>query len=158
MRIGHVLSLVLVAMLPAVAQAEQHYLDVEKRLTPEQMRATGLDSLTAEQRALLNSLLRDETEKTIEAVKLETRSERSPQHIGLDDQAIESRIKGVVDGWEVGMVFELDNGQQWKVLKGKANLRVALHDPQVLVVPGIAGRWFLQFDENMPKARVYRVD
>jgi hypothetical protein len=25
-------------------------------------------------------------------------------------------------------------------------------------VPGIAGRWFLQVDEDMPKARVYRID
>ena len=25
-------------------------------------------------------------------------------------------------------------------------------------VPGIAGRWFLQVDEDLPKARVYRID
>jgi len=37
-------------------------------------------------------------------------------------------------------------------------LRKPLESPAVLLVPGIAGRWFLQFDEDMPKARVFRVD
>jgi hypothetical protein len=32
-----------------------------------------------------------------------------------------------------------------------------LRDPQDLLVPGVLGRWFLQVDEDMPKARVYRV-
>ena len=35
------------------------YVEVERRLTAEQMRATGLDTLSPEQLALLNRLLRD---------------------------------------------------------------------------------------------------
>jgi hypothetical protein len=61
-----------------------------------------------------------------------------------------------VEGWAPGTVFELENGQLWKVLKGE--LRKALQSPEIVVVPGIAGRWFLQVDEDMPKARVYRID
>jgi hypothetical protein len=52
----------------------------------------------------------------------------------------------------------LENGQQWKVLKGAMKLRKPLQAPEIVVVPGIAGRWFLQVDEDMPKARVYRID
>ncbi len=37
-------------------------------------------------------------------------------------------------------------------------LRKPLESPQIVVVPGIAGRWFLQVDEDLPKARVYRID
>jgi hypothetical protein len=29
--------------------------------------------------------------------------------------------------------------------------------PEIVVVPGIAGRWFLQMDQDLPKARVYRI-
>ena len=78
--------------------------------------------------------------------------------IGLDDQPIKSRVRGQVSGWEPGTVFALDNGQQWKVLKGNMKLPKTLDAPEIVVVPGIAGRWFLQVDEDMPKARVYRID
>lgn len=80
------------------------------------------------------------------------------QYIGLDDGPIKSRVTGVVEGWEPGTVFALENGQQWKVLKGHMRLRRPLQSPEIVVVPGIAGRWFLQVDEDMPKARVYRID
>jgi hypothetical protein len=55
-------------------------------------------------------------------------------------------------------VFELENGQTWKVLKGNMKLRKPFESPEIAVIPGIAGRWFLQVDEDLPKARVYRVD
>jgi hypothetical protein len=44
------------------------------------------------------------------------------------------------------------------VLKGTVKLRQALDSPEIVVVPGVAGRWFLQVLEDMPKARVYRID
>jgi hypothetical protein len=37
-------------------------------------------------------------------------------------------------------------------------LRKPYDAPDILLVPGIAGRWFLQVDEDLPKARVYRID
>jgi hypothetical protein len=76
----------------------------------------------------------------------------------LNGAQIHARVKGEVTGWEPGTVFELDNGQQWKVLKGSMRLRQPLQSPEIVVVPGLAGRWFLQVDEDMPKARVYRLD
>ncbi len=36
-------------------------------------------------------------------------------------------------------------------------LRKTLQAPQIEVIPGIAGRWFLQVDEDLPKARVFRL-
>ncbi|AXK73652.1 hypothetical protein DWG18_09425 [Lysobacter sp. TY2-98] len=67
-------------------------------------------------------------------------------------------MRGSVAGWAPGTVFELDNGQQWKVLKGTVTLRKPVDAPSVRLVPGIAGRWFLELDEDHPKARVYRID
>ena len=55
-------------------------------------------------------------------------------------------------------MFELENDQQWKVLKGAMKLRKPFDAPEIVVVPGIAGRWFLQVHEDLPKARVYRID
>ena len=73
---------------------------------------------------------------------------------GLDDGPITSRAEGRIDGWAPGRVFILANGQQWKVLKGEVKLRQPLDAPEVTVVPGIAGRWFLEVVEDMPKGKM----
>jgi len=141
--------------------AKQPYVDIEQRLTAEQLHATGLDQLSPEQLKLLNGLLREDVVKAVEAGRTEVETERassSSSLIGLNDEPIRSRVKGPVAGWEPGTVFELENGQNWKVLKGSMKLRKPFESPEIVVVPGIAGRWFLQVDEDMPKARVYRID
>jgi len=88
----------------------------------------------------------------------DTRGRDEGSLIGFNDKPIQSRLKGSVSGWEPGTVFELENGQQWKVLKGALKLPKTLDAPDILVVPGVAGRWFLQVVDGMPKARVYRID
>ncbi|HEY0661133.1 MAG TPA: hypothetical protein VGD21_07430 [Lysobacter sp.] len=143
----------------SAALAAPACVDVEHRLTTEQLHATGLDTLSPAQRELLNRLL---CEESAQAAKTDpapaTGEPRQRSFIGLDDKPIRSRLKGTINGWEPGTVFELENGQQWKVLKGSMKLRKPMQGTEVLVVPGIAGRWFLQVDEDLPKARVYRID
>lgn len=157
MRLG--LPLAGLLLLSSTVLAEQAYVDIEQRLDAEQLHATGLDTLSAQQLELLNRLLREESVKAVEAAVAESAHEQSPKFLaGLDEGPISSRLKGSLDGWQPGTVFELENGQQWKVLKGSVKLRETLHEPGIKLVPGIAGRWFLQVVEDMPKARVYRID
>ncbi len=144
---------------PFALFAKQAYVDIEQRLTVEQLHATGLDTLSPDQLKLLNGLLQEDVSKAVEASKTEAQTERGASSlIGLNDEPIRSRLKGPVGGWEPGTVFELENGQHWKVLKGSMKLRKPFESPEIVVVPGIAGRWFLQVDEDLPKARVYRID
>jgi hypothetical protein len=144
---------------PAV-QAQSAYVEVEKRFSAEEMHEAGLDTLSTVQLATLNRLLREkQPAPPPEITAGARRPDDAPRsYIGLDDQPIHSRVKGSVEGWAPGTVFELENGQQWKVLKGEMKLRKPLQAPDIVVVPGFAGRWFLQVDEDMPKARVYRID
>ena len=158
------------ASLGAVAQ--QAYTAIEKRLTPEQLHETGLDTLTPGQLARLNDLLRDDAAQAQTRTIAETRAliaqqpatERSgaergaTSYLGMDVQRITTRFHGTVTGWAPGTEFRLENGQVWKVLKGQMKLRKPIESPEVVLVPGIAGRWFLQVDEDLPKARVYRID
>lgn len=168
------LSLVL---SPLTAFAQQAYVNIEQRLTPEQLRSVGLTSAQLEQ---LNRMLREAQEKDAAAATTVTaapaaasvaaadsagrepsrdagRDDRSSL-VGFNDEPIHSRLKGTISQWEPGTVFELENGQQWKVLKGYMKLPKALESPEIVVVPGVAGRWFLQVHEDAPKARVYRID
>ena len=158
----YVLALTL-SLASFVVLANQPYVDIEQRLTAEQLHDTGLYTLSAEQLKLLNSLLRDDVAKAVKASKVETLEGNEPGRgssslIGFNDEPIRSRLKGTVDGWEPGTEFVLENGQTWKVLKGNMKLRKPFESPEIMVVPGIAGRWFLQVDEDLPKARVYRID
>jgi len=144
----------------ACLAAASNYVDIEQRLTPEQRRATGLDTLTPAQLELLNRLLREQ-EPAPQAAPASTKSDKPNDEsslIGFNDAEIASRLVNTITGWEPGYVFELENGQKWKVLKGAVKLRQPLDRPKVKVIPGIAGRWFMEVTDDMPKARVYRID
>ncbi len=156
---------VLMAGSPMAWAKDKDYLPLEKRLSTEQLRETGLDTLTPAQLARLNELLG--------ASALANAPQASPQAapatpvlqpgvdkplFGFTDAPIKSRLKGTVTGWQEGTVFELENGQQWKVLKGYMTLPKPMQNPEIRVVPGIVGRWFLEVHEDYPKARVYLIN
>ncbi len=153
--------LLLAAMLLLVTPLAwaQRYMPIEQRLSAEQLREVGL---SPQQLQLLNRMLGEAEEASRPASSSEASAQASADavpamHIGLDEGPVHSKVQGVVEGWEPGTVFVLENGQQWKVLKGAMRLRQAMQSPEIEVVPGIAGRWFLQVDEDLPKARVYRI-
>lgn len=149
--------------------------DLEQRLTREQWHDTGLDTLSPAQLALLNRLLHEETCAPASStpadasdpamsndapVARELRAANPPPAAGYvpgpeyDGKPITSRLRGSVDGWEPGTIFVLENGQRWQVVKGAMKLPKTYTATEVMVVGGFAGRWFLQVDENYPKARV----
>lgn len=154
----YVLALTL-SLASLAVLAKPPYVDLQQRLSAEQLHATGLDTLSPEQLQRLNSLLRDDVVKAVEASRTEAETDRGAASlIGFNDEPIRSRLNGLVSGWEPGTEFVLENGQTWKVLKGSMKLRKPFESPQITIIPGIAGRWFLQVDEDLPKARVYRID
>lgn len=150
-------SIWIIALCCAPLLLSAQAINIEQRLTPEQMHATGLDTLTPAQLAQLNLVLRDNAPQA----KAPSSGGEVEQHsffqTGLDDKPIRTRVRGEVSGWEPGTVFEMENGQQWKVLKGRMTLRTPRQEPEIQLVPGISGRWFLQLDEDTPKPRVYRI-
>lgn len=144
-------------LLSPLTRAQAGYVDIEHRLSAQQLQQVGLSPT---QLQLLNRMLR-EAAPTVSPVSTqapETAAAPAPAiFIGLDDGPVQSRAVGEIRGWEPGTVFVLENGQHWKVLKGEMKLRKPMQSPQIDVIPGIAGRWFLQVDEDIPKARVYRI-
>jgi hypothetical protein len=150
------------AMLCVAAVAGTQWVDIERRLTPEQRHATGLDMLTVEQLALLNRLLREQADMptggNTAGPMASDAPARSDRFIGFNDQPIATTLVGTLEGWEPGTEFAFANGQRWKVLKGSHRLPKPLQSPAVRIVPGVMGRWFFKLDDDTPGARVYRVD
>ena len=159
----------LLLLVACVAWATKPWIDLEQRFTSEQMHATGLDTLKPEQLALLNQLLREESQDAaaeagpspapapVASVPAESDAQRK-SFFGYDESVIATRLVGTLTGWEPGTEFELANGQRWKVLKGRYKLNKPLENPEIKVVPGAAGRWFFRIDDDTPGARVYRID
>ena len=150
-------ALLLASSFSASAQAP--YVPLEQRLSAAQLAEIGLSPA---QLQALNRALRQ-----VETQAAETHTAAAPvpagvpapaaMHLGLEEGPVSARLVGDVAGWAPGTVFTLDNGQQWQVMKGQMTLRAPLQAPQIEVIPGIAGRWFLQVDEDLPKARVFRL-
>ncbi|WP_421569954.1 hypothetical protein [Stenotrophomonas sp. PD6] len=162
MRRWQVLAGVGMVWLAAAASAQAPYVAIEQRVDPQQLADVGL---TPAQLQTLNRLLREADARApapvaaapVAPVPLQGAPNPAPMFPGLDDGPIKASVVGDISGWQPGMVFTLDNGQQWQVLKGEMKLKTARSNPPIVVVPGIAGRWFLQVDEDLPKARVFRI-
>jgi hypothetical protein len=156
MRRWQVLAGVGMVWLAATAAAQAPYVAIEQRVDPQALAQVGLSPA---QLQTLNRLLREADARTPAppAAAAPGAPTPGPMFPGLDDGPITARVTGQVDGWAPGTVFTLDNGQQWQVLKGEMKLKASRSNPEIAVVPGIAGRWFLQVDEDLPKARVFRI-
>lgn len=142
----------------AAAPAERGYVDIEKRLTAEQFKATGLDRLSAQQLELLNSLLSEEQKTVVQAAKAEG-GQRSGGLFGdAGTEPVESTLKGEFRGWSKGTIFTLENGQRWRVIGGDYYLGKAVAAPRVKVSPGKISGWYLKVEGHNPSAKVQRLD
>lgn len=144
----------LLPLSAVIAGDRSTYVPLRERIPPAQLQATGVSDAQID---ALDVLLREAESRGDDALGRDEKPDPM-RYAGLDAAGFSTTAKGEVSGWSPGTVFELGNGQQWKVLKGSQTLRRPLQSPRVRLVPGVAGRWFLEVDEDLPKARVYRID
>jgi hypothetical protein len=135
------------------ALAAQPYTPIEQRLSPEQLRATGLDQLQPQQLSLLNELLSSE-QATIAAQSAKAERERKIEDARTP---VSSSLRGEFRGWQNGTVFELENGQRWRVLDSDFATK-SLSKPKVTISPGLFGSWYMLVEGTSVKAKVKRVD
>ncbi|TKR34115.1 hypothetical protein FCE95_07575 [Luteimonas gilva] len=130
---------------------------IERQMTADEFKAAGLDKLSAAELAHLNAWLGRKAAQT--PVTAAAPASPPPTGAGFigDDQPVRSRLKGSIQEWGPGTVFELENGQRWRVLKGSMKLNKPLQSPEIEVAPGMMGRWFFQVDEDAPRPRVERI-
>lgn len=150
------LSLLILTM-PLLADAQQRYVPIEQRLSPEQLQATGLDTLSAQQRQLLNQLLSNEQAVVEERVEKSARSRLAGLLDRKQAEPVRAAIKGEFRGWVAGSVIELDNGQRWRVTEGELYLRKPIAHAQATITPGMVSGWYLQVAGQSPRAKVQRL-
>jgi len=130
-------------------------------LSPDDLKATGLDGLSAEQIQRLDALVEHYRSAEVKREVVKAEKKRRVEEAGLEFEhaipRLESRIVGTVDGWSGGTTFTLENGQIWKL----ANRETYIHyknvkNPPVVLEKATFGNYWLRID-GFPGVRVRRV-
>jgi hypothetical protein len=136
----------------------------------ETFAAAGLEKLSEEELAALEAwfagrMVEVETsaasgEKVPEgddAFGLEMIPERIAPLLARDSGSIESRILGKFKGWRrKGEIFNLENGQVWRQAEA-GEFYISTEDPEVMIIRGLFGAYYLQVDGYSTRVRVTRV-
>ncbi len=163
---------ILLAFLLAAAPvfAESLFPGIKAIMSPEEQRNAGIDQLTANQLAVIDTAIvryyasnmkaQINTEATAMAARMRQADQESSflSRFGLPDISGDWRdlpsIKGRVTGWVGGNSFRLDNGQVWQ---GAEPIPFELVNREVEIAPRPGGHFALQVEGKNTTVRVVRV-
>jgi hypothetical protein len=135
---------------------------IEQDMTPEEFKAAGLDKLSAEELAKLNTWLGRKidtaaTEAATEAKKKVEDENRGFFHFG-SMEPITGRLQGEFRGFRRGREYTLENGQVWRQVDDAELGGVRLQTPDVTLKPAMVGNvWYMGVKGYNTKAKVERV-
>ncbi len=149
------------AALCATAQAQQSR-PIEQDMSAEDFKAAGLDKLTPEELARLNSWLGRRIQTAAVEAETLTKDRIEQENRGFlpfgSAEPIVGRMQGDFRGFQRGREYTLDNGQVWRQVDDAALVGVRLTDPGVRITPSKIGRvWYLAVDGFNTRAKVERV-
>lgn len=105
MRLAMTMSFLAGVALPLPGQETPTAPPIQQLMNVEQLRATGLTKLNAQELAALNTWLNTYTQAVLAYAATQEASASS---------VVESRIDGEFTGWEGETIFKLLNGQIWQ--------------------------------------------
>lgn len=149
----------LLLTLPLAAFAQE---PIERQMTPEQFKASGLDKLSAAElanlNAWLNRTLEVETTKAAAVAKKKVEDDnRGFFNFGSEDP-VTSRIAGEFGGFGHGRRYTLENGQVWQQIDQASLVGVRRTNPAVKITPSLIGNaWYMAIDGYNARAKVQRI-
>lgn len=158
--------IVLVLVLPASVSAEG-FASLEEQMTGDEFKAAGLEKLTPEELAALNSWIRSRSLATLDAPRSGSYSPSATSE-GSQDSAqsdiknmerktIVSRINGKFSGWDGQTVFRLENGMIWAQDDKHKFYTQELQNPTVTIEPSMFGHWKLTIEGYDDDCKVKRI-
>jgi len=154
-----VLATLIACAAPAFAQSMP---PIEQQMSQEEFKAAGLDKLSPDELARLNTWLgrtiTTETTKAAAVAKQAVVEENRGFATFGSDEPIVSRIAGRFDGFHEGRTYTLENGQVWKQLEAASLEGVHVDSPEVTIKPAVIGNaWYLQVKGYNTRAKVQRI-
>lgn len=64
----------------------------------------------------------------------------------VEYETVQTRLLGEFQGWQTGTVFNLENGQRWRVESGSYITSPEAGPRKVRIVPGLMGSFFLEIE------------
>lgn len=162
-------ALLMLAFAPLAWGQSAPAANVEQQMSADEFKAAGLDKLSPQELAALNTWLQrkvgQETAKAVEVAqevaKEEGRKEVVEKNRGFFDfgstEAIKSNIVGEFKGFADGRKYTLANGQVWEQTEAATLAGVKKTDPKVTIKPGVFNTWFLKIDGYNTAAKVRRI-
>jgi hypothetical protein len=154
----------------AMAQSETGFSSLEERMTLREFEQSGLDKLSADELATLNSWIRLHSLGGEEFARAEASAENNDNlppsmqtnRMGFSDyqgkeKPITSTIVGSFEGWRGDTEFELTNGMVWKQSEQDLLGVRPREDQQVTIEPGFLSAWYLKIDGINKRLRVRRI-
>ena len=147
------LSLLLIASFSLPLMAADELPSIENLMTEDELRATGVDDLSARQIEALNEWLvrfRDgEISAAIAGAPSVAEASSASQAVSdvypppRERTVIESRIDGEFNGWTGRTRFTLQNGQIWEQRRGR-RWKITLDNPEVRLSQNFMGAWEME--------------
>jgi hypothetical protein len=155
------LAALLTCLAPlAIAQTAQPA--IEKQMTPEEFKAAGLDKLSADELARLNTWLGRTIDTQTAKAAAEAKDKVVHENRGFFDfgseEPITAHISGAFHGFAKGRTYTLDNGQVWQQMDDAELPGIRLTDPQVRIKPAMVGNsWYMSVGKYHTPAQVRRI-
>ena len=153
-----------------LAQNEAGFSSLEERMTLGEFEQAGLDKLSEDELATLNSWIRLHSlggEEFARAEASASNNSNLPPSMQTDrmgfldykgeEKPITSTIVGSFQGWRGDTEFELANGMVWKQAEQDLLGVRPREDQQVTIEPGFLSAWYLKIDGINKRLRVRRI-
>ena len=148
--------------LCATAGAQQQAKPIEQDMSAEEFKAAGLDKLTPDELARLNTWLGRRIETATAQAETLTKDRIEQENRGFlpfgSAEPIVAKLQGDFRGFQRGREYTLDNGQVWRQVDEATLVGARLTNPGVRITPSKIGRvWYLAVDGFNTRAKVERV-
>lgn len=135
---------------------------IEKQMSPAEFKAAGLDKLSADELAHLNTWLGRTIETQTAKVAADTKQMVEHQNRGFFDfgsqEPITGHINGEFHGFSKNRSYTLDNGQVWQQLDDAELPGIRLTNPEVNIKPAMIGNtWYMAVGRYHSRAQVKRI-
>jgi len=160
------------ALLAATVQIWAEDAEFSRTLSPEDLKATGLDRLTSAERQRLDELIAARQAAEAKAAKAEAVESKAGGKgffakakvmvvpgTQIEYAEIKTTISGKFDGWEAGTVFRLANGQRWQVANNNERFYTPVQDnTEVEIRPSAFGGFWMYVPALRARVRVKLLD
>ena len=136
-----ILPLLLALPLLGMSAQAQQTAGLQQRMSLGEFKAAGLDKLSPQELANLDSWLASHGKVVTKVVSASGKPVFYPDK--QKRSKINAHIKGHFDGWSGGSQFTLDNGQVWKQIGDDRPACMTSDHPAATVKPSLMGNWLM---------------